>query len=336
MSKAADIADRGKAGTLPADWEDEAEVIQEPRHRLPRMADAFAAANAMANSRRASNPLKTGFADIDDGLRHLGPKEVTMLAADSGVGKSTLSTQTALHVANCGYGVVYFNLEMSSEMYALRTGANFTELPTQRAAIGELNGMERVQFARGLDELKAPAQRIVMGNASEHKTIPAIKKHVADAKAELQLEGTPLRLVVVDHVLMVRVSGVRSDDKDALGMARADMLKDIAESFGVHVLALVHVTREGSKTGKMPTKNDLASSAWFDRHADNILIFHQRRDADGVFDKGSKAVLACQKSRWGSPFRAELEYRRGFFFPWSLDPQLKRLSERVEKEGNAA
>jgi len=86
----------------------------------------------------------------------------------------------------------------------------------------------------------------------------------------------------------------------------------------VHVLALVHVTRDASKGGKMPTKNDLASSAWFDRAADNIIIFHQKRDPDGKFAKSSPAVLSLQKARWGEPNAVSIEYQGGFFYPWTL------------------
>lgn len=70
----------------------------------------------------------------------------------------------------------------------------------------------------------------------------------------------------------------------------------------------------------MPTKNQLASSAWFDRDPDNILIFHQKRNAaDGTFTKDAPAKLSCQKARWGEPFAVDLEYRKGFFYPWSLE-----------------
>ena len=67
----------------------------------------------------------------------------------------------------------------------------------------------------------------------------------------------------------------------------------------------------------MPTKNDLASSAWFDRSADNVLIFQQPRTPDGTFT-GGKAKMSCQKSRWGEPFAVEFEYQNGFFYPWML------------------
>jgi len=312
----ADLNDRIRAGTVPKDPEDEAVPIE--RAKVPRMSDAFAAAGRLLREGPQPNPLRTGFVELDFGLKHLGGKEFTMLAADSGIGKSTIATQIALHVAAAGHGVVYLNLEMSEEMYGLRTAANFVQLPTQRAASHELSPTEHSRLAQGFSTLFEPAQRIAFGNRRDHRTIPAIKKFCDEAAKVLASEGTPLKLVIVDHILEVLVDA--KNDKDAEGKARTGLLKDLGEAHNVHVLALVHITREGSKSGSMPTKNDIASSAWFDRDPDNILVFHQKRNReDGTFALGAPAKLSCQKARWGEPFAVELEYRKGFFYPWSLD-----------------
>lgn len=315
--KKEDDSDLNKRGAMGDPFDGTVPVaVKQP---LSRMSKAFGDGFLMAIAPKPPNPLRTGFPDLDKGLRRMGPGEVTMLAADSGIGKSTLVTQMALHTAACGHGVVYLNLEMSTEMYGLRTVANFMRLPTGKTAAGELDDEQAARFKDGFSTLLEPAHRIVMGNASEHRTIPSIKKLVAEAARDLEAEGTPLKLVVVDHILQVLVSV--KNDKDAEGKARADLLKELATTYGVHVIALVHVTREGSKEGKMPTKNQLASSAWFDRHPDNILVFHQKRAPDGTFAKEAKAMLACQKSRWGEPFAVELEYQGGFFYPWGLLPR---------------
>ena len=289
----------------------------EPVTRLTRMNDAMKLGFQMSVAGQPVNPLRTGFRELDERMRRYGPKEVTMLAADSGIGKSTIATQTALHTGACGHGAVYINLEMPDEMFGLRTGANFAKLPVKKAAAGELNKLDISRLGDAFRELKDPAKRIVLGNAREHRSIAAIKELCREAKRQLENEGAPLKLIIVDHILQVLVSV--KNDKDAEGKARADMLKELAEDLDVHVIALVHVTRDGSKGGKMPTKNEMASSAWFDRHADNIFIFHQKRSPDGTFAPNAKAMLSAQKCRWGSPFAVELEYKQGFFFPWQLD-----------------
>ena len=97
---APDLADRARAGTLPKDPEDEAVPIE--RVKIPRLSDAFTAAHRLLQAGPQENPLRTGFDELDNGLKRLGPKEFTMLAADSGIGKSTISTQVALHVGNAG------------------------------------------------------------------------------------------------------------------------------------------------------------------------------------------------------------------------------------------
>jgi replicative DNA helicase len=298
----------------------DAESVPMSPPRITRMSDAFNAAGRMISKGPQPNPLRTGFDELDAGLKRLGPKEFTMLAADSGIGKSTIATQAALHVGACGHGVVYLNLEMSEEMYGLRTAANFVQLATQKAAAHQLSPDEHSMLAQGFSTLFGPAKRIALGNRKEHRAIPAIKKFCEEAARQLAAEGSPVKLIVVDHVLQVLVNA--KNDKDAEGKARTELLKDLSESLECHVLALVHITRDGSKGGTMPTKNQLASSAWFDRDPDNILVFHQKRNqADGTFVKDLPATLSCQKARWGEPFAVELEYRKGFFYPWSLEPR---------------
>lgn len=313
---APDLNTRVAAGDRAINPEAEATLIE--RVRIPRMSDAFTAAGRMISAGPQPNPLRTGFDELDNGLKRLGPKEFTMLAADSGIGKSTIATQAALHVGHCGLGVVYLNLEMSEEMYGLRTASNFVQIATQRAAAHQLSPDEHSRLTQGFSTLFEPAKRIALGNRKEHRSIPAIKKFCDDAAKQLADEGTPLAMIVVDHVLQVLVNA--KNDKDAEGKARTDLLKDLGEAHNCHVLALVHITREGSKGGAMPTKNQLASSAWFDRDPDNILVFHQKRNqADGTFVAGQSATLSCQKARWGEPFAVELEYQKGFFYPWSLE-----------------
>lgn len=317
---AQDLADRVASGDRKINPEAEATLIE--RKKLRRLSDAFNAAGQLISRGPQPNPLRTGFDELDRGLKRLGGKEWTMLAADSGIGKSTIATQVALHVGESGIGVVYLNLEMSEEMYGLRTGANFAQIATQKAASHEMTPEEHSKLTQGFSTLFGAAKRIVLGNRKDHRAIPAIKAFVAEAAKELEAEGTPLKLVVVDHILHVLVNA--KNDKDAEGKARTDLVKDLAETHNCHVLALVHVTRDGSKGGTMPTKNQLASSAWFDRDPDNILIFHQNRNAkDGTFAAGQPAIMSCQKSRWGEPFAIELEYQRGFFYPWSLEPRTR-------------
>lgn len=311
-TRARDDNDRLRDGDLSLDPDEGTTVMQAPPAPVAKMSDALADAYGAVLQGPPLTPLSSGFVDIDTEIPHFAPRQVTMLAADSGVGKSTVATQFALHGSAQKHGVIYFNLEMDPGMFGLRTTANFAKLPVRL----NLDAEQHARFKAGLVTLARPASRIALGNRKDHRTIPAIKKFCEQAKAELDAKGFPVSLIVIDHVLEVMVSV--KNDKDAEGKARADMLKELAETFNAHVLALVHITREGSKLGTMPTKNSLASSAWFDRAADNIMILHQKRSPDGTFAPHTPAILSCQKSRWGKPFRVELEYQGGMFFPWRL------------------
>lgn len=309
------------AGRLPANLDDDSVAMGEPR--TTRMHEAIMSGQKLAFAGAPEHPVVTGFSEVDNNLR-LGRKEFTMMAADSGIGKSTLSTQVALRNGADGHGVIYLNLEMSQEMYGLRTLANYIKMPTQVARSGDLKGNDYQRMLIGVQALQLAASRIVLGNAMEHRTMPQIRQLVEKAMREFESEGLKLGLIVVDHILQILVNV--KNDKDAEGKMRADFMKELCESFDCHVLSLVHVTRDASRSGRMPTKNELASGAWMDRHPDNILIFHQKRNPNGTF-ASAPATLSCQKSRWGEPFAVELDYQSGFFSPWIMSGRKPKIEE---------
>jgi len=254
-----------------------------------------------------------------------------MIAADSAVGKSTLATQTALHAACCGHGVCLLNLEMPEEAYCIRTVANFAQVNAVRALNHELSNeeMSRMTFAFS-DLFDGTKGRLVLGNGSEHREIPALKKLVDDTARLFRARGTELRLIIVDHILKVRTS-VKRGDKDAEGIERSDLLRWLATKYDAHVIALAHVTRNSARDGA-PTKNDIAGSAWFDRDVDNVMMFNQERGKDMTFDPNEPARLSCQKCRWGQPFAVELTWQRGFFHPWSLKPSANPFEDRTPEQ----
>lgn len=313
------------------DLADGTELIVRPKAQLRSLDDAIQGGIALAEAKPTLNPVMTGYVELDAKMYRYAPKQVTILAADAGVGKSTFATQAALHAGNCGHGAGYLNLEMPEEMFGLRTAANFASLSVSKAAAGQLDDEQKDSLRAQGKLLRPAAKNVLIANRREHRTAAAVREFCADAKQQLAAQGKTLRLVIIDHILKILVN-VRDSDTDGQGKARSELLTQIADEFDVHVLGLIHITRDASKLGKMPTKNDIAGSAWFDRDADNILIFHQKRNPDGTFVKGpnykpEKGILSAQKVRWGSPFAIEIEYKAGHFFAWDINRKPAQLPE---------
>jgi replicative DNA helicase len=66
--------------------------------------------------------IATGIHDLDKVLGGLRPSTTNVLGARPGMGKSAVAVQIALNVAQAGYGVAFFSLEMPEEQLATRFG----------------------------------------------------------------------------------------------------------------------------------------------------------------------------------------------------------------------
>lgn len=113
-----------------------------------------AAAMVMAVCEDNLNPdkrhecVKTGFRRIDD-TGGLPPVGVTVVAADTGHGKSSLAVDLALENVHQGHKVAFFNLEMPTVDVARRIVAAETQIPFHQLAYGTLSDeqIERVRVA---------------------------------------------------------------------------------------------------------------------------------------------------------------------------------------------
>jgi len=280
------------------------------------LADAVQSGMAHLAKGPPVNPVLTGFRDFDLRITPLEPKQLTILGADQGSGKSTAALQITLRAAAKGHSVVYLNLEMPEESLGIRTVANYAQVPTGRVFRGEAGQDEWTRITNAAKEIWGPSHRIALGNRSDHAEAGAAARFCAQARETAAKRGEPLALIVVDHALMLSMPG-NHRDVDSAGKARADWLKNLAEANNCHVLALLHITRAAATQGSMPSLNQLASSAWFARHADNVWILHTPRGPDHTFT-GAPTKLACQKGRYGDTPVVELEYRCGVLWPWTL------------------
>lgn len=100
-----------------------------------------------------SNLIQTGFPTIDRRYFGFAPKEVWVVGAYTGSGKTFFCLQIALNIAKQNKRVVYFSLEMPSEALVARLWGNFAELHPARLEFGMLN-LEEYQAKRsGREEL---------------------------------------------------------------------------------------------------------------------------------------------------------------------------------------
>lgn len=230
---------------------------------------------ALATGKSAAIP--TGFPTLDKyfkgGWRR---KEVTILMARAGVGKTTLADHLRRRLAMAGWSSILFSAEMSEEQLAERQAHASAGVPLE----SDLT-MEDLQYI-SKQRLGGKGDQGWLSLMEVDET-PEITpgRMVARARARIAA-GSPLALVVVDTLGKVRVKEQRGlgrnreeqnvqskgghNEYDQLTLALMAM-KPVAKAIPCAVLVIHHL-KEGDTA---PTLSDAHGTRHVGREADNVV-----------------------------------------------------------------
>lgn len=214
------------------------------------------------------NPaLPTGFTELDDLTGGITPGELAVLASRPGTGKTTMALTIADHLAtDCEETVLYASLEMSARALTLRRMASRAGVPLRRLQRYETTAADDGRIAAAWADLAAT--RLLIDDA-RHQPLGALR----DRLAQLADAGDPARLLVVDHVGLVRLpSGM---PRVELMSAMVKGLRDAAEEHACAVLAVAQLNRgieARTKRDRAPLLGDLKGTGELEETADLVLL----------------------------------------------------------------
>ena len=227
--------------------------------------------------------LPTGFRDIDKALMDgIERQSFVVLAADTGVGKTTLALQWARNWAKMGKRVGFLSFEMSASQLGLRGLSAETGIP-----------INEIMSALRHDRDGAAA---IMDGIGAESSLPI---HVTTrARDVVGIEGWVRRLkrrdgcdvVVIDY--LQEMPG-RSDNRNLELAAAATRLKQIAVENDLVVLALSQINRVAIRGGKRLTNEAIRDSHGIAQSAD-VVLFLQNDD-----EASNKVKLYFGKNRFG-------------------------------------
>jgi len=234
--------------------------------------------------------LQTGLADLDRVLLGLKPGDLIYLAARTGMGKSILAQQIAMHVANHEYPVYFVSLEMSKDKLIHRAVTMMTGILRHEMDRGNVSEADLKRAGAAFDRIGSLAMR---WDTSAH-TVETIRRRVVRWTDEI---GKAPALVVVDYVQLLRDSaGPRANRYENVSAA-SHALKEMAESLQCTVLAPAQVARGVmNRSSKMPDLSDLRESGDLEQDCDLALGL----DRPNYHDRASQdltATLAILKAR---------------------------------------
>ena len=235
----------------------------------------------------------TGFSTVDTFLTGLNNSDFIVLAANTGVGKTSFALNICANAAKMsGKAIVVFSLEMSNEQLALRLISGEALVDSKKLRTGLLDDDEWVAIA----------------HASE--TLANTKIYLADAtgitvnemKAKCRRLGEEIGLVIIDYLQLVQ-SGIRTDSRTNEVAAISRALKIMAKDLNVPILCLSQLSRESDKQGRRPRLSDLRESGAIEQDADVVMIlFREDKEAP------ERVKLLVEKNRHGSTGDIDLHW----------------------------
>ncbi|MFD8777554.1 DnaB-like helicase C-terminal domain-containing protein [Streptomyces sp. NPDC059916] len=242
--------------------------------------------------------LTYGYEDLNTITSGMQPGNVTVVAAQSGVGKSTFALNVAVAAAKTGAKTMFTSLEMSANELMQKITAADGKLAlhhlTHKGAL-TAEGWDTVTRL-GPELFRTLPLRVYRPDGASLGDIASA------ARASARADG--LDLLVVDYAQLVEVEQSRNASREQAVASVSRGLKNLSTQLGCHVIVLSQLNDDGLMRESRAIKNDAS-----------VVIKVERPDADDKESARSGEVdLVIEKNRFGPTgcvtVAAQLHYSR--------------------------
>lgn len=249
---------------------------------------------------------KTFIADLDLVIGGLEAGLVTLLAADTSMGKTTLALQIARN--NAVYAmkhdlppVLFFSLEMTGQQVWTRMAAGTARVDYRQILAGKAQPADFAKVEQTGDQL---------ANLYGDKLVVVDDEFTVERFRAIAAQYRP-SLVVVDHLDELSPSSASTEEHVWRGRAITYMKQHIAKAFGCPLLVLHQLNREaGKRKDKRPQLSDLRADGSIEQKSD-VVIFLYRDDYYNPVPGATKVpveVIFRKFRQGGRNVTVQLEY----------------------------
>ncbi len=222
--------------------------------------------------------VKCGLDRLDDITGGLQPKELVIVGARPGMGKTAFAGHLALEAAKQAKGVAFFSMEMAASAITLRliaahAFAQGVSVPYDEARRGRLQPRQTQALREAELSLSTLPLYIHEGRQLTPSGLLLAAKR---AQKKLRDTGSPLGLILIDHIQKIRPERDCRGNKVAEMTEISDALQKMAGALGVPVVALSQLNRAvESRESRRPELADLRESGAIEQDADLVLLLYR-------------------------------------------------------------
>lgn len=229
-----------------------------------RVSTIFERVKANVQGRTDAPALPCGIPPLDQAIRGLPQGKVTILAARTTEGKTSLGIQIAANLADCGKTVAYITLEDDRESLVERLYCQMARVDHGRLLAGQLSALEHPAMPRVFEQLRLLVLDNYGYNMRELETVMASL-------------APPPDVVFVDYAQMID-QAQRETEYEAISRFVRDV-KVFAERHRIAVVLLSQINRVGARDGR-PQLHHLASCGRLEQVANLVLLLFAPRFYD--------------------------------------------------------
>jgi replicative DNA helicase len=226
----------------------------------------------------------TGLSDLDRLMGGLQRSDLIILAARPAMGKTSLATNIAFHVARTWKGEItpdghrkttdggqvgFFSLEMSAEQLATRILAEQAEISSSDIRRGNIH---ESQFSRLVDTSNLMAQIPLFIDDTGGISVAQLAARARRLKRQKGLD-----LLIVDYLQLLSGSSKKSSENRVQELTEiTTTLKALAKELEVPIIALSQLSRQvENRDDKHPQLSDLRESGSIEQDADVVLFVYR-------------------------------------------------------------
>jgi replicative DNA helicase len=242
------------------------------------------AALAMAQDDRGLR-IRIGDAELEKALGTLGPGTLTVIGADTGVGKSTL----ALHMARTmGTRVGIVSVEDPAEVFGGKLLSHASGVDSERLFMGKADMIDLQQMRDSLHRVTENVRIAYAINSPLVDILSAIR-------ALVNQHGC--RVIVVDYV-----QNIRFDPKIDRRVTVADaiaQIKGLCARLGAAAVVCSQLSRPSQEVKwREPAKHHLKESGDIENMCEAIVLLWQRTQGGVVYGKVDKLKYSARRHRF--------------------------------------
>ncbi len=253
----------------------------------------------------------SGFTDLDVMTQGLRNGDLIIVAGRPSMGKSSLATNIAEHIAlDLKKGVGLFSIEMSKEQLALRMLCSRSRISQQRLRSRKLSDEDLSRLTRAGGTLSTA--NIFIDDS------PTLSSLEMRAKARRLKAQHNIELIIVDYIQMMHASGRYENRQQEIASISRSM-KSLAKELDIPVIAISQLSRMVETRGgdKRPQLSDLRESGAIEQDADLVMFvyrpeFYLTSDDPKYREVEGQAEIIIAKQRNGPTGVVHLTFLKDF------------------------